>query len=102
MSDDTNLVFETELEASLEKVWRALSIPEYRDRWLDKPDNVLVEVVGANDSNLLTLRWQERNEVSFVTIELQPGGQGGTWFRLTHAPPAANSNHAPSALMLAA
>ncbi len=102
MSDDAGLVFETELDAPPEKVWRALSIPEYRDRWLDRPADVDIAVVNANDNSLLTLSWTERDETSFVTIELTPRENGGTGFRLTHAPPAANSNAPAMLLQLAA
>lgn len=97
MSDaDTELVFETVLDAPSEKVWRALTIPEYRDRWMDKPDDVSVELETAEANNLLTYCWTERGEVSRVTIELTPQGDGRTGFRLTHAPVeipvAANTN----------
>ena len=39
---DTNddLVFETTLDAPPDKVWRALTIPEYLERWLDRPESV--------------------------------------------------------------
>jgi len=114
MSDaETELVFETILDAPPEKIWRALTIPEYRDRWLQKPDGVELDVVTANDSSLLTYRWQERRsgdenriEESFVTIELTPNENGTTGFRLTHAPVlvpmAANNNEAAPVLMRAA
>ena len=97
MSDAENdLVFETILDAPSEKIWRALTIPEYRDRWLDKPDDVEVELVAANANNVLTYCWKERDEISFVTIELTPQDDGQTGFRLTHqpviVPAAANAN----------
>ncbi len=107
MSDGQDgLTFETVLEAPPEKVWRALTIPEYRDLWLKKPDDVQVQVVAANANSLLTFRWLERNEESLVTIELQPAEDGGTSFRLTHAPvripAAANSNEPAATVMRAA
>ena len=38
MSDaDTDLVFEATLDAPPEKIWRALTIPALRDRWMDRP-----------------------------------------------------------------
>ncbi len=104
MSDaDTDLVFETILDAPPEKIWRALTIPEFRDRWLQPPRNVEVHVVTVNDSSLLTYSWLEQRsgdksdkEESLVTIELMPNDDGTTLFRLTHAPlvipAAANSN----------
>lgn len=114
MSDaETELVFETVLDAPPEKIWRALTIPEYRDRWMQMPEDVALEVVKANDGNVLTYRWQERcsgdvsrMEESFVTIELTPNENGTTGLRLTHAlvliPTAANGNEAAPLMMRAA
>ncbi|SMQ66344.1 Uncharacterized conserved protein YndB, AHSA1/START domain [Devosia lucknowensis] len=106
MSDaETDLVFETVLDAPPEKVWRALTIPEYRDRWLQPPDDVTVEL-DAVDGGSLTYRWRDRHEESVVTIELTPQDGGRTGFRLTHAPlvmPApANRNEPAEPVMLLA
>lgn len=96
MSSKETLVFETILEAPPEKIWRALTIPEYRDRWLQPPDDVRLDVVSVNVNSLLTLSWKDQHAESFVTFELTPQDNGHTGFRLTHAPPAAlapaNSN----------
>ncbi len=114
MSDsETELVFETVLDAPPEKIWRALTIPEYRDRWLQPPDGVSLHLVRVNANSLLTYSWEERRpgdendaERSFVTIELTPNGNGKTGFRLTHAPvlipAAANGNEATATMMRAA
>ncbi|MBJ3783968.1 polyketide cyclase [Devosia sediminis] len=104
---DDDLVFETILDAPPEKIWRALTIPEYRDRWMQRPDDVSVSLEATDAHSLLTYRWTERGEVSRVTIELTPQADGQTGFRLTHAPiripAAANSNEpAATALMRAA
>ncbi len=104
---ETEIVFETVLDAPPEKIWRALTIPEYRDRWLAKPDSVEIEQIGPDADNLLTYRWTEGgSEESLVTIELTPNSDGTTGFRLTHAPVqipvAANSNEAAPTLMRAA
>ena len=104
MSDaDTDLVFETVLDAPPEKIWRALTIPEFRDRWLQPPRDVEVHMVTVNDNSLLTFSWKERNEESVVTIELTPQKNGGTGFRLTHSPatiPAAANRNATSTTTL--
>lgn len=114
MSDsETELVFETVLDAPPEKIWRALTIPEYRDRWLQPPDGVNLQLVTVNANSLLTYCWEERRsgnvddvEQSFVTIELTPNENGTTGFRLTHAPVlipvAANSNDTSTTMMRAA
>lgn len=103
MTDKDALVFECALDAPPEKVWRALTIPEYLERWL-KPDGDLdLAVVTAEENKSLTYRWRDAGqgaiagmEDSLVTFELTPTTDGGTWFKLTHAPMvvpvAANSN----------
>ena len=123
------LVFECELDAPPEKVWRALTIPQYLERWLacgggdeggkaplggdGGVQRIDYTVLSAEENRSLTYRWRESGsgaiagvEDSVVTFELRPTEAGGTWFRLTHsprpAPLAANSNLAAPALMLAA
>ena len=103
MTDTDALVFECALDAPPEKVWRALTIREYLERWL-KPDQDLdLAVVTSEENKSLTYHWREAGqgamagmEDSLVTFELTPTTDGGTWFRLTHAPVAvpvaANSN----------
>ena len=116
MTDEDALVFECALDAPLEKVWRALSIPEYLERWL-KPreagaEKVDLAVVTSEENKSLTYRWRESGqgaivgaEDSMVTFEITPMTDGGTWFRLTHAPlavpVAANSNMAGPVMMAA-
>ncbi|MBF0680260.1 MAG: SRPBCC domain-containing protein [Devosia sp.] len=99
------LTFETVLDAPPEKVWRALTIPEYRDRWLQQPDDVKLHLVAVNANSLLTFSWVERDEESLVTIELHPTKDGGTAFRLTHVPvriPAAANSNDPGTTMVRA
>lgn len=113
MTDQDALVFECALDAPPEKVWRALTIPEYLERWLKPAQQLDLAVVTAEENRSLTYRWREAGqgaiagmEDSLVTFELTPTDAGGTWFRLTHAPVAvpvaANSNTRPPAMMLAA
>ncbi len=112
-NDGTQLVFECALEAPPEKVWRALSIPEYLERWL-KPGVAGAElaVVTSEENKSLTYRWRDSGagaivgaEDSMVTFEITPTSDGGTWFRLTHAPMAvpvaANGNMAGPMMMAA-
>jgi uncharacterized protein YndB with AHSA1/START domain len=109
---DSELVFECALDAPPEKVWRALTIPEYLKRWLKPKQSIDLAVVTAEENRSLTYRWRESGqgaivgaEDSLVTFELTPMLDGGTWFKLTHAPiaipVAANSNYR-GPLMLAA
>ena len=111
--DDSALVFECSLDAPPEKVWRALTIPDYLARWLRPAEDVELAVVTAEENKSLTYRWREAgqgaalgSEDSLVTFELTPTGDGGTWFRLTHAPmavpAAANGNVPGNSLLMAA
>ena len=112
MTEADALVFECALDAPPEKVWRALTIPEYLARWLKPADDVKLAVVTAEENKSLTYRWREAGqgaiagmEESLVTFELTPTTNGGTWFKLTHAPmavPVAANSNISSPLKLAA
>lgn len=113
MTTDTDaLVFECVLDAPPEKVWRALTIPEYLERWLKPAKSDELAVVTAEENRSLTYRWRESGqgaivglEDSLVTFDLTPTADGGTWFKLTHAPivlPVAANNNTPATMMLAA
>lgn len=112
MTDTDALVFECALDAPPEKVWRALTIPEYLERWLKPEKDLDLAVVTSEENRSLTYRWREAGqgaivgmEDSLVTFELSPTTDGGTWFKLTHAPMAlpvaANSNQAGPVMMAA-
>jgi len=106
---DDAVILEGQLDAPPEKVWRALTIPEYLDRWLDLPSATEISVVHANEPHSVTYRWREQrknssaSKDSVVTFEVTPLEIGGSHFRLTHAPialPAAANTNEP--IMLAA
>ena len=116
------LVFECELDASPEKVWRALTIPQYLARWLrpdqptaidDTAEDIDLSVISSEENKSISYRWREAGagqitepSDSVVTFELSPTEAGGTWFRLTHRPPAllvaANNNQVKATSLLAA
>lgn len=113
MTSETDaLVIECSLDAPPEKVWRALTIPEYLSRWLKPADDIELAVVTAEENKSLTYRWREAGqgavtdaEDSLVTFELTPNDDGGTWFKLTHAPmtvPVAANSNCVNALLMAA
>ena len=93
------LVLEYQLDAPPETVWRALSIPAFRERWLP------AEVEALSSVPCEELRYRLRDEEppfleSVVTFRLVPN-EGGTELRIIHSltdarlsrPPApANSN----------
>ena len=99
------LVFEYEFEASPEKVWRAVCMPEFRRKWL--PDNALAdpEPVSSVPGREISYRMVDEDPPFFeslVTFEITPGEDSGTLFRIVHRltdmrlrlalRPAANSN----------
>lgn len=87
-SEAGRVTVECALDAAPEKVWRALSIPAYRDAWL-LPDGdgerFTAEVVEAVPPHRLRLSWREGDaEGEFVTFTLEATPEGGTWLRLVH------------------
>ena len=121
---DQSLVFETVLDAPPEKVWRALTIPEYLERWLlpiesgpltfSGTDEGLAEridwtLVAEEPNRRLTYRWRESGEgagqdtgESLVTFELDPLAGEQTLFRLTHTVPVRAANDNGVTMMMAA
>lgn len=105
------VTLELTLDAAPEKVWRALSIPEYRDSWLTSGADaagITTEVLEAEPPRRLTLSWRDGDAApdERVTFTLLPTPDGGTWLRLVHdrlplpLPVPANANGAT--LLLAA
>lgn len=108
---DAELVLEYELDAPPEKVWRAVTIPALRQRWL--PD---CDLAGAEPESTVTgeeVRYRLRESEppfreSHVTFRIEPNKTGGTRFRIIqdvcdsrrNLPQAANGN--TRALMRAA
>ena len=100
---DESLVMEYELDAPPEKVWRAVTIPALRERWL--PDS---DLAGAEPESTITgeeVRYRLRESEppfreSHVTFRIEPNEAGGTTFRIIqqacdigeNQPRAANSN----------
>ena len=100
-----DLVFEYELDAPPEKVWRALSIPGFRDKWLPKED--LADAAPVSTAPGEEIRYLIRDGEppfleSVVSFQVRPGADGGSVLRVVHgltdarlAPrkvPAANNN----------
>ncbi len=108
-----DLIMEYEIDAPPEKVWRAISIPEFREKWLPEKDLADADPISTEPGE--EVRYRMREEVSpflesIVTFQIGPNVLGGTRLRIIHrlvdtrpvrrAPPAANNNW--PALMLAA
>ena len=105
MSEDIpeapRLSFEIALDASPEKVWRALTVPAYVERWLAIADadkgpapagtaeasrpHVATEVLESEPPRWLRWSWREAGEpVGVVTFTLTPNADGGTSLSLVH------------------
>ena len=111
ISEAGDVTVECSLDAPPEKVWRALTVPELVTNWLgaradagkEKDDAPHYEIIEAKPFSHLRYRWRDHDTDSadsFVTFELQPRQDGGTWFRLVHAHPRpaiqpANGNSPP-------
>jgi len=100
-----DLVLEYELDAPPEKVWRAISIPAFREQWL--PEGALVSAEPVSSVSGEEIRYRMRDDEppfreSLVTFQVTPNADGGTRLRIVHglvgaraaqqAPTAANDN----------
>jgi uncharacterized protein YndB with AHSA1/START domain len=95
------VMFEGALEAAPEKVWRALTIPEYLTAWLLPASNdndgdmrldgaaaglnpISCTVIEARAPDLLRYRWREDGQPdAIVTFELRRISPDRTWLRLS-------------------
>ena len=109
---DEEIVLECEMEASPEKLWRALTERPLLEEWLGAepaeegaqgPLGPSYRIVDAEPYTRLSYAWHDPEHPEappLVTIELEPLPGGHTWFRLTHGaavaiasrPAAANAN----------
>jgi uncharacterized protein YndB with AHSA1/START domain len=100
-----DLVLEYELDAPVEKVWRAISVPAFRERWLPKEDLIGAEPVSSVPSEEVRYRMRDHEPPfleSTVTFQILPNAVGGTRLRIIHGlldpraqgqlPKAANNN----------
>jgi uncharacterized protein YndB with AHSA1/START domain len=99
------LVLDYELDAPPEKVWRAISNPACRERWLPKADLAEAAPVSSKPGEEISYRMRDDEPPfleSIVTFQLTPSTAGGTRLRIIHGladvtvkqlmPRAANSN----------
>jgi len=92
--DDAVLEFTHDFDAYPEKVWRAISLAEYRERWLPLSAGARLEPVSIVPGVALTFKIIEEGppEIeSLVTFELRPGASGGTTLRIVHRLPKVQS-----------
>lgn len=85
--EEAEIALEVELDAKPEKLWRAIAVPAFRERWLPaaglaEPDPI-VSIPGVE------VRYRMREEVapfleSTVTFRIEPGPHGGALLRIVH------------------
>jgi hypothetical protein len=81
------IALEYELDASPEKVWRAITVAAFRERWLPQADLAEPEPIAFVPG--VEVRYRMREEggpfpESTVTFRIEPGPRGGTLFRIIH------------------
>jgi uncharacterized protein YndB with AHSA1/START domain len=82
-----DMVLEYELEAPPEKVWRAISIPAFREKWLPKRQLAEAEPVSSAPGEEIRYRMRDDEPPfleSIVTFQLRPNAAGGTRLRIVH------------------
>jgi uncharacterized protein YndB with AHSA1/START domain len=100
-----SLVFEYELDAPPEKVWRAISVPGFRDKWLPGEDLANADPVSTAPGEEIRYAMRDGEPPfleSLVTFQVRPGADGGSTLRIVHGltdarlvprkVPAANNN----------
>jgi len=101
---EAEIALEVELDAKPEKVWRAIAIPAFRERWLPGADLAEPEPVASVPGVEVRYRMREDGAPfpeSTVTFRIEPGPRGGTLFRVIHRIEgearrmSANDNHRP-------
>lgn len=78
---------EYELDAPPQKVWRAISIPEFRQSWL--PSDALADPEATSVTPGEEVRYRMRDNSppfleSTVTFKIAPNASGGTSLRIIH------------------
>ena len=103
MSDaKAEIEFEVQLDEPPQKVWRAISLPEFRESWL--PKEALAEPEPTSVTPGKEVRYRMRDPEppfleSAVTFQIAPNESGGTRLRILHeltdARAPANRNRPP-------
>jgi uncharacterized protein YndB with AHSA1/START domain len=85
--EDAEIALEYELDAAPEKVWRAIAVAAFRERWLPQADLAEPEPIASIPGVEVRYRMREEGapfQQSTVTFRIEPGSQGGTLFRVIH------------------
>ena len=85
--EEAEIALEYELDASPEKVWRAIAVPAFRERWLPEADLAEPEPIVSIPGVEVQYRMREEGAPfpeSTVTFRIEPRPQGGVLFRVIH------------------
>ena len=85
--EEAEIALEYELDAAPEKVWRAIAVAAFRERWLPEADLAEPEPIASIPGVEVRYRMREDGAPfaeSTVTFQIEPGPQGGTLFRVLH------------------
>ena len=85
--DKAEIALEVELDAKPEKVWRAIALPAFRERWLPQADLAEPEPIASIPGVEVRYRMREQGAPfsdSTVTFRIEPGPQGGALLRIIH------------------
>jgi uncharacterized protein YndB with AHSA1/START domain len=85
--EEAEIALECELDAAPEKVWRAIAVPAFRERWLPEADLAEPEPIASIPGVEVRYRMREEGAPfpeSTVTFRIEPGLEGGTLFRVIH------------------
>jgi uncharacterized protein YndB with AHSA1/START domain len=85
--EETEIALEYELDAAPEKVWRAIAVPAFRERWLPQADLAEPEPIASIPGVQVRYRMREEGAPfpeSTVTFRIEPGPQGGALLRIIH------------------
>ena len=84
---DKGIELEYEIDEPPHKVWRAISIPEFRENWLPKEALADPEATSLTPGHEVRYRMRESDPPfleSVVTFRIAPNATGGTSLRIIH------------------
>jgi hypothetical protein len=85
--EETEIALEYELDAKPEKVWRAIAVAAFRERWLPRADLAEPEPIASVPGVEIRYRMREEGAPfpeSTVTFRIEPGVRGGALLRIIH------------------
>ena len=86
----TGLELEYDLDEPPQKVWRAISIPAFREHWLPREALADPEAIAETPGREVRYRLREDHPPfleSTVTFTISPNDRGGTSLRVIHELP---------------